>query len=615
MSEQASSATQDHKTQRADGGFEELSKIFPYDSFDEAGYLRAYPDVAEALSSGLIKSGYLHFIANGLREGRTPSGSRSEPRNRLIRYGGASGSSAGGSISQNVETIVVSKSGGVLIIGWLDDASSAVDVVRVLGLNWRLTFDGAALARVRRQDVEDALGRMISHPYGYFGFIFADQAIDATGDFRVEVCLKDGRIASSVLQCRLVEELELRNIVLSYLAAAGHFGNAQVKGIACVDKGLGVELVNHNRSITSRITASPYIERFGSWTRRHRASIVVCLYGRIEYLFVQNALFSNGPGIEDYEFIYVCNSPELAESLLREARVASSIYNIDQTVVILPGNAGFGGANNAAVLAASTDRIIIVNPDVFPYDRDWASRHSALIQALPSDQTRLFGAPLYYDDGSLMHGGMYFEFDSGPSTEGGKTVQWQLARVEHYGKGAPASSGAYTSPRPVPAVTGAFISCAREWYEKLGGFTEDYIFGHYEDADLCLKSIDGGTPPWLHDIKMWHLEGKGSTRLPVHNGGSLVNRWIFSSKWGAAISDGLLGPHPTHPAFRLSGEPFAPPPGVKPKAPDRKLSSAPFPAELEAMLRSPSGGRSGRVAGRDLGLDEGGTAKRQAGTK
>ena len=561
----------------------DLRNIFPPETFDEAGYLRAYPDVAEALANGFIESGYLHFLSDGFREGRMPPGFKHEPRNRLIKF-----SEAGGiidaAITHNVETIVVSKSGGILIIGWIDDAASPIDVVRIIGKNWRLALDGPSLARVRRQDVEDALGRNISHTYGYFGFLFADQPTEGAGEFRIEICTRDGRKSTVIVQGRLVEELELRNIVLSYLAAAGHFGNAQVKGIACIDKGLGVELINHNRSITDRIVASPYIERFGPWTRKHTASIVVCLYGKIEYLFVQNALFSAGPGIEDYEFIYVSNSPELAESLLREAKVASRIYNLDQTIVILPGNAGFGGANNAAVQAATTDRIIIVNPDVFPCDRDWAVKHSSIIRTLPEDQTRLFGAPLYYDDGSLMHGGMYFEVDSGPATEGDKTIQWQLVRVEHYGKGAPASSGAYTYPRPVPAVTGAFISCDRAWYEKLGGFTEDYIFGHYEDADLCLKSIEAGTAPWLHDVKMWHLEGKGSTRLPVHNGGSLVNRWIFSSKWGATISDGLLGPHPTNPTFKNSGRPF--PFAARPEKARQvePVASEPFPSALEKVI-------------------------------
>ena len=68
----------------------------------------------------------------------------------------------------------------------------------------------------------------------------------------------------------------------------------------------------------------------------------------------------------------------------------------------------------------------------------------------------------------------------------------------------------FTAPRPVPAVTGAFMSVDRGWFEKLGGFTEDYVFGHYEDADLCLKSIQAGAVPWIHDIRLWHLEGQGS---------------------------------------------------------------------------------------------------------
>ncbi len=89
------------------------------------------------------------------------------------------------------------------------------------------------------------------------------------------------------------------------------------------------------------------------------------------------------------------------------------------------------------------------------------------------------------------------------------------------------------------------MSLDRAWFERLSGFTEDFVFGHYEDADLCLKSIQAGTAPWLHNVKLWHLEGRGSTRLPVHDGGSLINRWLFSGMWGSYISDSLSGPEPT----------------------------------------------------------------------
>jgi hypothetical protein len=140
--------------------------------------------------------------------------------------------------------------------------------------------------------------------------------------------------------------------------------------------------------------------------------------------------------------------------------------------------------------------------------------------------------------------------DRGVSLDADQVSRRQLLRVEHYGKGSPAWITRFTEPRPVPAITGAFMSMERVWFEQLGGFTESYVFGHYEDADLCLKSIQRGTVPWIHDIQLWHLEGQGSHRLPVHEGGSLANRWLFTTTWSEQVSDGLLGPDPSHPIMR-----------------------------------------------------------------
>jgi GT2 family glycosyltransferase len=216
------------------------------------------------------------------------------------------------------------------------------------------------------------------------------------------------------------------------------------------------------------------------------------------------------------------------------------------SVIILNSNGGFGAANNLASAYASSDRLIIMNPDVFPNDARWIEKHSALAAALPAAQTALFGAPLYYDDGSLMHGGMYFDLDTMPNFSKSRRFETSLLRVEHYGKGAPPDSAQFIKARPVPAVTGAFMSLDRSWFETLGGFTPDYVFGHYEDADLCLKSISAGRMPWLHDLRLWHLEGKGSVRKPQHEGGSIVNRWLFTKTWGDFVAADLLGPAPAY---------------------------------------------------------------------
>jgi GT2 family glycosyltransferase len=519
--------------------------------FDERAYLEENPDVAEAIARGDVPSGYAHYLTYGQHEGRLPGIPPQDPRQVVIRLGhSVSDRSQVAELKTTLEAAVVSRGGGILIIGWVDDSADPVESVRFIGPGWRLTFDGASLARVRRPDVEQALGKPIHHPYGFYGFVYAGEPLAMSGPCKVEVQLTSGLCAQFDPTPKLVEDVDLRDILLTYVAEARHFGNVQVQAIAGLDRSIGLEIVRFNRHVTGALIASPYLERFGANRASYDGSLVICLYGKPEFLHLQAALFSAVAGMDRYELIFISNSPELSETLLQEAKASSRIYGLDITVVILPGNAGFGAANNVAVKAARSDRVLIVNPDVFPMDSEWARRHSEILSAAPPEQTRLFGAPLYYDDGSLMHGGMYFEIDGILSHEEGQPRLCELARVEHYGKGTPAQLPDFARPRPVAAVTGAFMSFERTWFETLEGFTHDYVFGHYEDADLCLRSLRAGVAPWIQDLKMWHLEGRGSTRLPHHEGGSLVNRWLFSCTWGETIAADLLGPAPKHPLLR-----------------------------------------------------------------
>jgi hypothetical protein len=129
------------------------------------------------------------------------------------------------------------------------------------------------------------------------------------------------------------------------------------------------------------------------------------------------------------------------------------------------------------------------------------------------------------------------------------------------------------------------LSIDRAWYEKLGGFTDDYIFGHYEDADLCLKSLHAGTPAWLHDIRMLHLEGKGSRRLPQHEGGSLVNRWNFSRTWIPKIVPDMVGRTPQH---RLLG--------ASAMTPGEAAADAALDAPGDVLAVAPGNARAARPA-------------------
>ncbi|MBN8993908.1 MAG: hypothetical protein J0H94_01690 [Rhizobiales bacterium] len=494
-----------------------------------------------------------------------------------------------------VENISIAEC-GLFVTGWINDTADDLAEIRVNTGTWSVTIAGDGLARAARDDVQVALGIPRRHAFGFWG-ITVDPAIDTVSPVAVcEVVMRGGGIERQELPLNILfDQIELRNLALTYLATSKYLGNPMLDSVASLEKHIGRQIVDLNVLISRAITQRPHVERFGGQGQK-KGSIIVCLYGRAEYLMLQNALFANRKGIGDYEFVYVSNSPELAEQLARDAHVASLAYGLDLTLVLLPGNAGFGAANNAAVAVSRTKRPLIVNPDVFPHDLDWAARHTALVENAPDLQTRLFGAPLYYDDGSLMHGGMYFDSDASLSMEGASFRRNVTLRVEHYGKGAPPDSAEFLRPRPVPAVTGAFISCDRGWYEKLGGFSEEYVMGHYEDADLSLKSTEQGVVPWLHDIKLWHLEGKGSgARHAAHEGASIVNRWLFNRRWAKAIIPEMLGARPRHPLLQVPPlpDPVRPPP-LQPQ-PQPMTTQGPRRPVAPVLRRPPVAARPARA--------------------
>jgi GT2 family glycosyltransferase len=506
--------------------------------YDERAYLATYDDVILSLDTGEFRNAKEHFEQFGRREGRHAD-------ERYIRALGLGPQSPvlQDALPLSIDTVVLGVTGTALVIGWTDDRESPLVSLSIIAgreYGWNTT----AFGRLRRGDVEALLQGPPGHLYGFWAVIQLKPSLPVGDPWVIRGRLADGRFRESYCPVRVVSDVELRATVLRYFAAAEFYGNRAIESFLSLGSGIGAELVDLNRRITQSISAGAWVSYYGPRRNDYIGSIIITLFGKSEFFFLQAALFSVALACDRYEFVFVSNSPELTEILQRETTICSRIYGISIVLVCLPDNAGFGAANNIGARFARSPRLLITNPDIFPRDTHWAQRHTEIIATQPRDQTLIFGAPLYYDDGSLMHHGMYFEIDEGMSVRPDAISTCPMIRVEHYAKGAPAWSPRFRCPRPVPASSGAFISVDRAWFEELGGFTEDFIFGHYEDADLCLKSLTRGKPVWIQDLPLWHMEGKGSTRRPEHEGGSMVNRWLFTLQWGDFIADELLGPNP-----------------------------------------------------------------------
>jgi GT2 family glycosyltransferase len=502
------------------------------EDFDESANLAAFQDVAGSIKAGKHRSALHHYQFHGRREGRL-----TDPRYEALLRADTAGFPAA-----CVDRIFASKDGQCIIWGWVNDHEQ--DPVGKLTLWNALGLRGSttAIYRYRRSDVTSHLQLPEDRNLAFWAIVKIDRP--ETMSAAAEVTLSAG-VERKTFKCqiRVVDEERLREFALEHLAKTQTVRHL-VENFLDLDAGLGRSLIALSLKVSKQMALGAQTVQIGAAQTRPEASIIVCLFGRPDLLMIQCALFSKCRGIENYEFIYVSNSPEVADLLIKDATIAHRIYGIPITLILLPGNAGFGVANNIAANAARSARLLLVNPDIFPMDLEWPSQHSRIVNDLPSEQVALFGAPLYYDDGSLMHGGMYFEENVEFSFRNQQATRCELLRVEHYGKGAPPHTNPFLNSRPVPAVSGAFMSFDREWFEALGGFSPEYIYGHYEDADLCLKSFSAGKPAWLHYLPFVHFEGKGSTHRPAFEGGRLVNRWHFTKVWGEIVKKSILGPAP-----------------------------------------------------------------------
>ncbi len=500
------------------------------DDFDESAYLAAFPDIAGAIAAGEFRSASHHYEFWGRHEGRL-----TDPR-----YEAAVLADTAGFPAANVDKVFGCKDGQFLVLGWVndDEQDSCKTVLRTVPGSRGSTM---SVYRYRRADVTDHLGLPEDRRLAFWAFVAPDRPGARGGSALVTLSVRAER---RTFECQIswVDEGRFTELVLDHLGKTQADGHAPVETFSYLNAGLGRSLIALNRKVSRRIALGAQTIQIGLAPARPEASIIVCLYGRPDLLRTQCALFSTCRGIENYEFIYISNSPEMAELLIKDATIANRIYGIPITLIILPGNAGFGVANNVAANVARSARLLIMNPDIFPMDPEWPFQHSQIVSDLPPEQVALFGAPLYYDDGSLMHGGMYFEVDVEFSFRDQQAYRCEMLRVEHYGKGAPPHTNPFLGSRPVPAVSGAFMAVEREWFESLGGFSPEYIYGHYEDADLCLKSFSAGKPAWLHHLPFVHFEGQGSAHHPIHASGRLVNRWHFTKVWGDIVKEKINGP-------------------------------------------------------------------------
>jgi len=267
---------------------------------------------------------------------------------------------------------------------------------------------------------------------------------------------------------------------------------------------------------------------YGAVPKAPRISVIVPLYGRIDFIEHQLLAFVNDPDFQDaVELIYVLDDPNRLSAIQGHAPLWLKICGCPFKVVHNGQNNGFSGACNIGAEVARGETLIFLNSDVFPQAPGWAS---GLGTVLANHDTVGIVAPrLLFPDGGLQHAGMvpYWR----PALE--------IWSNRHQYMGFDPALDPAQELTQVPLVTGACVALRRRDFDAVGGWNTDYLLGDFEDSDLCLSLQDLG----LHTayeprISLTHIERQSVSEMgepTFRSYVTLLNATRYSRRWGRVL--------------------------------------------------------------------------------
>jgi GT2 family glycosyltransferase len=402
---------------------------------------------------------------------------------------------------------------GAALIGWIAAAPGVIKSVRFRsGLN-SVPIDLDRAIRVERPDVVKAVEDVAADLH--CGFItYLPDALHDESHIYVEVETHRGEVGFKNLPTPKLTGMAAIKRLLDCFDLTPQELEPAFDHIV----GPSIALLNRER-LKQRPNVA--VAEFGAQPHAPRHSVIVPLYGRMDFLEYQMGLFAIGAQ-PDCEYIYVLDDPAARRELQNLAASVHERFRLPFRLLMLDRNMGFAPANNIGLAHAQGDFVCFVNSDVFPGDPDWLD---SLSQRLLQNPTLgLVGPVLLYEDGSVQHQGMEFE----PLAQ---FANWKFPM--HPGKGrkpAPGAAGLVSCP----AITGACMMMRTALAREIGGFDEEFIIGDFEDSDLAMKLAGRGLACAVdHSVRLFHLERKSQTgseqrwRMNL----TLYNAWLHQTRW------------------------------------------------------------------------------------
>jgi len=381
-----------------------------------------------------------------------------------------------------------------------------------------------------REDVYNAFEDEMTEALPLAGFVQALTACDPGTVLKIYALSSEG--AHEIAQGE-VERLESTpQKIAEFLATINTPLSELPKRISKIDEPLISSAIAQKNTAISAMPHEVY--SFGECSSPE-ASIIIPLYGRVDFVEAQMQCFSKDVFVQNHcELIYVIDDPSLVEPFKKLSSDIYALYGIPFKVIWGGLNRGFSGANNLGVEYATAHYFLFLNSDAFPTNPGWVEQ---LTDVLNNNADYGVVSPrLLFADGSIQHAGMEFVYRN----------ELSIWTNHHPNMGIDPSLDPHSEATVVPAVTGACMLMTRALFDSVGGWDNGYLIGDFEDSDLCFKIREQGKHcVYVPTVELTHLERQSfnltgapdfRTKVVIYNATRHQNKW--SSLLQQSVSKG-----------------------------------------------------------------------------
>lgn len=425
------------------------------------------------------------------------------------------------------------RTGHLVVAGWVEGRFGDGDRIRWMGANDVRIDLSSRIIWADHHGIPAENPKDMAPSGRRRGFIATGRTPSTMVPFGVEcfeVLFQSGRRIELSTAPGVTTSREARDVLLSLPRVPSDPDRLLAGGVAEVIAALHADALDRERVGESWQVGSP--------PRRPKGSIIIPVYQNLAFLKAQYVALALDPDIRRHELIYVIDDPAAAEPVKRLLGLLHEIYRLPAKVLVHRENFGYAPAVNTGAGQAGGSLLLFLNSDVIPAEAGFLATLSAHLK-----KDRKIGAvapKLLFANGTLQHAGLDFY----------KDFNGRMFNRSNF-KGYASGYGQANKRQRPKALTGACLLVRRAAFQAVGGFSEDYVIGDFEDTDLCLKLERAGFALLYEPaVTLSHFERQSIELHQIHrlSLAEMFNRHIHHRRWFSgedgrtqARSGGLIG--------------------------------------------------------------------------